>query len=359
MGRITTIRDILGVIKDKASLSKAALLSKSNVSLSLRLAILRATTHAPPAPPDDHHLSAILSHGNSSRVTASAVITALMDRLNSTSNCYVALKCLIIIHHIIKRGPFILQDQLSVFPATGGYNYLKLSAFRDGATAGTWALSAWVRWYARYLETLLFTSRVLGYFLCSSSNGMIKNNQEERISSFLNVDLIREVDSMIGLIEEMCKAPDPTPLEGNILLNEVMGLLANDYLSAVNEILLRLCEFKERLSCQSFGDSVELICALKRLENCKDRMGVLFSIKKPSIDMLWDLAEELKDEIGVLKVYKEGGRSLSLERREKGSESARLGHRVLKSADRMQFQSGRFDMNRLNNPLNRKSYDFL
>ncbi|KAL2504525.1 putative clathrin assembly protein [Abeliophyllum distichum] len=284
MGRITTIRDIIGVIKDKASLSKAALLSKSNVSLSLRLAILRATTHAPPAPPDDHHLSAILSHGNSSRVTASAVITALMDRLNSTSNCYVALKCLIIIHHIIKRGPFILQDQLSVFPAAGGHNYLKLSAFRDGATAETWALSAWVRW---------------------------------------------EVDSMIGLIEETCKAPDPTPLEGNILLNEVMGLLANDYLSAVNEILLRL------------------------------EWGVLFAIKKPSIDMLWGLAEELKDEIGVLKVYKEGGRSLSLGRREKSSESARLGHRVLKSADCVQFQSGRFDMNRLNNQLNPNFYDFL
>lgn len=346
MGKITTIRDILGVIKDKASLSKAALLSKSNVSLPLRLAILRATSHAPPEPPGDHHLSNILSLGNSSRAIASAVITALMDRLNSTSNCYVALKSLTIIHHIIKRGPFILQDQLSVFPTTGGHNYLKLSAFHDGATAGTWALSAWVRWYARYLETLLFTYRVLGYFLCSSSNGMIKDNQEETISSSLNVELIKEVDSLIVLIEEMCKAPDHTPVEGNILLNEVMGLLTNDYLSAVNEILLRLGEFKERLSYQTFGDSVELICALNRLENCKDRMWALFAIKKPSIDMLWGLCEELKDGIGALTVYKEGGKLLSSGRREKASESARLEQRVLKHADSVQFQSGRLDMNK-------------
>ncbi|CAA2961527.1 putative clathrin assembly protein At4g40080 [Olea europaea var. sylvestris] len=324
MGRETTIRDILGVIKDKASLSKAALLSKSNVSLSLRLAILRATTHGPPAPPDDHHLSAILSFGNSSRTTASAVITALMDRLNSTSNCYVAFKCLLIIHHIIKRGPFILQDQLSVFPATGGHNYLKLTAFRDGATAGSWVISAWVRWYARYLETLLFTSRVLGYFLSPSSNSMIKDSQEERISHVLNVDLIKDVDSLTGLIEEMCKAPDTTQVEGNVLLNEVMGLLGDDYLSAVNEILLRLGEFKKRLSSQSFGDSVELIRTLKRLENCKDRIGILLGIKKPSIDILWSLTEELKNEIEVFKVHKEGGISPSL-RRENGSESARLG----------------------------------
>lgn len=147
---------------------------------------------------------------------------------------------------------------------------------------------------------------------------MIKDSQEGRIPSFLDVDLIKDVDSLIGLIEEMCKAPDPTQVEGNILLNEVMGLLGEDYLSAVNEILLRFGEFKKRLSCQSFGDSVELIHALKRLENCKDRMAILFGIKikKPSIDMFWDLTEELKNEIEVLKVHKEGGRSLSLRRRE-------------------------------------------
>ncbi|KAI3462103.1 hypothetical protein Pfo_018766 [Paulownia fortunei] len=310
MGRITTFRDLVGLIKDKASLSKAALLSNPN-ALTLRLAVLRATTHSPPAPPDDHHLSTLLFLGDSSRATASTIITALVDRLHRTGNCVVALKCLLIIHHIIKRGPFILQDQLSIFPATGGYNYLKLSAFRDGATAATWALSAWVRW-------------VLGYFLCSSSCSMVKENQEQRISSFLNVDLIKDVDSLVLLIEEICKLPDSLLVEGNIIVKDIMGLLSNDYLTSVNEVLSRLGELKERLSCLSFGDSVELVCALKRLEDCKERISDLYVMRKPSTEMLWVLVQELKDGVGMLKVCKKGGKFLSLGRREKASESARF-----------------------------------
>lgn len=52
----------------------------------------------------------------SSRTTASIIIESLMDRLHRTSDASVVLKCLITIHHIIKRGPFILQDQLSPLP---------------------------------------------------------------------------------------------------------------------------------------------------------------------------------------------------------------------------------------------------
>ncbi|KAI3451197.1 hypothetical protein Pfo_007862 [Paulownia fortunei] len=337
MGRIITFRDLLGLIKDKASLSKAALLSKPN-ALSIRIAVLRATTHSPPAPPDDHHLSALLLLGESSRSTASPIITALMDRLHRTGNCVVALKCLLIIHHIIKRGPFILQDQLAIFPASGGYNYLKLSAFRDGATAATWALSSWVRW-------------VLGHFLCSSSCNILKENQEQRISSFLNVDLIKDVDSLVLLIEEICKVPDSLVVEGDMLVKEIMGLLSNDYLSSVNEILLRLGELNERLSCLSFADSVELVCALKRLKDCRERLSVLYVVNKPSIEMMWGSVQELKDRVGMLKVYKEGGKLLSLGTREKATESARFEVRVLGTDDSVQFQSGRFEANRFSSFL--------
>ncbi|KAK4417118.1 putative clathrin assembly protein [Sesamum alatum] len=339
MGRIVNFRDLLGLIKDKASMSKAALLSKPN-ALSIRLAVLRATTHTPRTPPDDHHISALLLLGDSSRANASPIITALMDRLRRTGNCVVALKCLLIIHQIIKRGPFILQDQLSVFPATGGYNYLKLSEFRDGATANTWALSSWVRWYARYLETLLSISRVLGYFPCSSSCSVVKEKQEHRISSFLNLDLIKDVDSIVTLIEEICNVPDSLAREGDMLLQEIMGLLLNDYISSVNEILLRLGEINERTSCLSFGDSVELVCALKRLQDCQERLSVLYLVRKPSIEMMWGLVQELKDKVGILKVCKEGGNLLSL----KASESARFDQRVLGAVDSVGFRSGRFDL---------------
>ncbi|KAK2998233.1 hypothetical protein RJ639_022722 [Escallonia herrerae] len=347
MGRINRLRDLIGVVKDKLSLSRVALLSKPN-TLSLHLAVLRATTHSPSTPPDDHHLATLLSLGDASRATASALIESLMDRLHRTGDASVALKCLLTIHHIIRRGPFILQDQLSIFPASGGRNHLKLSAFHDGGTAATWALSTWVRWYGRYLETLLSASRTLGFFLTSSSCTVEREKVEETISSIMNSDLIRDVDSLIGVIEEMCKAPDSILLEGNKLLYEILGLMGGDYLSAVNEVLLRLGEFKERLSCLSFGGSVELACCLKRLEDCKDRLLVLFTIKKPSIELLWGITGELVDGVAMVKMYGEGGGKLvSLGRRERLSESSRFGDRILKSSDSVQFSSGRFELNRL------------
>ncbi|KAJ8544060.1 hypothetical protein K7X08_025678 [Anisodus acutangulus] len=351
--KITTLRDLIGAIKDKASQSKAALISKPN-SLSLHLAVLRATTHAPSSPPEGHHVSTLLTLGDSSRATASTLIIIIMNRLHRTGNSTVALKCLIIIHHIIKRGPFILQDQLSVFPATGGHNYLKLSAFRDGATAATWQISAWIRFYSRYIETLLFTSRILGYFLSSSSCSAISIEQQddlntrdivsdkrEKISSFLNSDLIRDVDSLVQLIEETCKVPDSLLLEGNTFLYEVVGLLGNDYLSTVNELLLRLVEFKERLGCLSFGDSVELGFILKRLEGCKERLSVLFSVKKPSTELLWNSVNELRMKIEDLNLEKAGPKLTF----RKSSESARFGNRVI--SDSVRFPSGRYELNNL------------
>ncbi|KAL7104329.1 hypothetical protein ACP275_08G237600 [Erythranthe tilingii] len=337
MGKI--LRDFLGLIKDKASLSKAALLSSNPNALSIRLAVLRATTHTPAAPPEDNALSALLLLGETSRSTASPIITALMDRLRRTGNCVVALKCLLVVHHIIRRGPFILQDQLSIFPAGGGHNHLKLSDFRDGATAATWVLSSWVRWYARYLETLLSTSRVLGYFLCSSTScaAAIKENQERRISSFLNVDLVKDFDSLVVLVEEICRGPQL--IDGDSLVNEIVGLLSGDYLSSVNEILVRLSEFNARLSYLSFGDSVELVCALKRIQDCRERLTVLYVVNKPSVEMMWGLVEELKGKIGMLKVYKSGPKLLSWG---KASESTRFGERVLGTFDPVKCQSGRF-----------------
>ncbi|CAN4126757.1 unnamed protein product [Withania somnifera] len=255
-----------------------------------------------------------------------------MDRLRRTGDSTVALKCLLIIHHIIRRGPFILQDQLSVFPAAGGRNYLKLSDFHDGATSATWTLSAWVRFYSRYLETLLFTSRVLGYFVCSST-------VSHGFSSFLNSDLIREVESLLQFMEELVDLPDSLLLEGNKLLYQVIGLLSDDYVSTVNELLLRLNEFKERFSCLSFGDSVELSFILKRLQGCKERLSVIFPIQKPSMELLWGLVSELIDN---LKVDKAGTKLVTFG---KSSESARFGNRVVKFGDSVQFSSGRYVMN--------------
>ncbi|GAV62760.1 ANTH domain-containing protein [Cephalotus follicularis] len=339
MGRITNLRDLVGIIKDKASQSKAALLSKSSTQ-SRHLALLRATTHDPFTPPNPKHITTFLSCGHSSRATAATAIEALMDRLQTTRDAYVAIKCLITVHHIINHGSFILQDQLSIYPSTGGRNHLKLSNFRDDTTPLTWELSSWVRWYALYLEHLLSTSRVLGFFLCSTSRTVEKDNQEDKVSTYMNSDLQRELNSLVSLLEEYCKRPDILLLHGNCFVGEVIGLVDEDFLSSINEVSIRANEFKERLSCLGFDDSIELVCALKRLEDCKEKLMVLATRKRALIETLWGLIGELREKVGMEKIHKEKRRLLL-----RGSESARFGERVLSYADSVRFCSGRLQVN--------------
>ncbi|KAF3439233.1 hypothetical protein FNV43_RR17508 [Rhamnella rubrinervis] len=338
MGRITKLRDLMGVIKDKASQSKAAILSKPNAH-SLNLALLRATTHDPLTPPNPKHLQTLLSFGHSSRATASSAIEALMDRLHNTHDSSVALKCLIAVHYIIKRGSFILQDQLSVYPSAGGRNYLKLSDFRDTSTPTTWELSSWIRWYAEYIENLLCTSRVLGFFLGSFSSTEDKDKEEERVSALMNSDLIKETESLVSLLEQTCRQPESLHLSGNKLVGEIRGLVGEDHLSAMNELSIRVNEFGERQSCLSFGDSVELVCALKRLEDCKERLLWSSPVKKDVAEGFWDSIIEIKERVGKERENK------LVKKTERLSDSARFGERVLRSGDSVRFASARLTVN--------------
>ncbi|WCJ31950.1 ENTH/ANTH/VHS superfamily protein [Euphorbia peplus] len=331
------LRDLIGIVKDKASQSKAAIISTPK-TLPLHLSLLRATTHHPFSPPDPKFITTFLSYGYSSRATASSAIHALMDRLHSTHNSSVAIKCLIIVHHIIKYGSFILQDQLSVYPSSGGRNYLKLSSFRDCKTPVTWELSSWVRWYARYLEQLISTSRVLGFFLSSTSNTAEKDREEDKVTSLTNSDLIKEIDTLSNLMVEICKRPEILHTQGNELLNHIVCLVGEDYLSSANEIATRVGEFNERLSCLSFSDSVELVCVLKRLEDCKDRL--LATRKKELVEGLWDLISEIKNKVGVYGVE---GKLITIGGgRDGGTESARFGDRVINYGNSVRFSSARF-----------------
>ncbi|KAF5198010.1 ENTH/ANTH/VHS superfamily protein [Thalictrum thalictroides] len=345
MGRRTkliSLKEVFGVIKDKVSLSKAAILSKPN-NQSMHLAILRATTHEISTPPNQKHINMILSYGHSSRNTASTCIDALMVRLHNTHNSFVVFKCLIIIHYIIKRGSFILQDQLSVYPFVGGRNYLNLSNFRDNSTPESWNLSFWIRWYARYLETLLSTSTTMGFFLTSSS--MDKDDERvEKISSLLNKDLLRELDVLVNLHEEICKAPELLNVQANQLVYGTMNLVEEDKCFAQREIMIRVNELEERIGHLSFADSVELVCVLKRLEICKEKLLLLFLNKKGSLGItIWDSIDELKEKIGESKDMCQR-RFVKTGRRFGVSESARFGERVLRQDDSIRFASGRMSL---------------
>lgn len=133
------------------------------------------------------------------------------------------------------------------------------------------------------------------------------------------------MDSLVVLIEETCKTPDFL-LERNKLIDEIMRLVSDDNLSIIDETLSRLTELKQRMDCLSFGDSVELTLALKRFEDCRERLSVLFAEQNPSIENLWSLAIELREKIEMSRVCKER-RLLSFGRK---CESARFPARVTK-----------------------------
>lgn len=206
--------------------------------------------------------------------------------------------------------------------------------------------------YARYLEHLLSTSRVLGFFLGSTSSTPEKDKEEERVSALMNSDLLRETDSLVGLMEEIYKTPDSLHVHGNNLVDEILNLVSEDYLSAINDVSIRVNEFNQRLSSLSFSDSVELVCILKRLEDCKERLLVISTRKKALLESLWCLISELRDKVAMGKSYGEEGRLLlTLRLKDRGSESARFGERVLSYGDSVRFSSAKFGLNTYDFPV--------
>lgn len=198
--------------------------------------------------------------------------------------------------------------------------------------------------YALYLENLLQTSRVLGFFLSSASSSVDKDEEEEeKVSSLINSQLLKEINSLGNLIEQISRMPKSLLTNGNILVDEVLGMVGEDYLSSTNEVSIRVSEFKERLSCLSVFESVELGFALKRLEDCKERLSALGQMRNVLVETVWGSISEMKDQVGNDHLYREEGRLMPLgSRKNKFSESSRYGERVLKLGDSVDFFSGRF-----------------
>lgn len=270
---------LVGAIKDTTSLTKAALTSPSSAAASAHRAVLRATSHLPAtSPPSPHHLSALLSFGRSSRLTASSLVSALSSRLLSTHNPSVALKSLLCLHLLFSHGSFILKDQ--VFPAllrhpASGRNPLALSSFRSSIS---YSLSAWVRWFARVLELML---------LAPSDN-------PDLLTVLQNHDVISELESLVAVVEEISRVPEgPASTEGNRLVSEVVRQAEEDWVRVRGEISVRVRELSERVGLLTYSDLVELLCVLKRIE-------VATSQPSDWEWMAWD-DEGLVSEVGRLK----------------------------------------------------------
>ena len=196
-----------------------------------------------------------------------------------------------------------------------------------------------MRWYAHHIENILCASQTLGFFLGACSSSPERETKEERISGLTNGDLLREMDSLVALIEGIGKRPNFDSMMRNKLVDEVVGLVEEDGVMAMSEIFVMVNEFKERIGCLIFGEGVELVCAMKRLEECRESvMVVVVTLEVGEAKRLWESVRELKDEAGHVCREEEGKRVT----RYRAIESDRFAGRVLNSIDLVRFPSARF-----------------
>ncbi|XVF64844.1 hypothetical protein PTKIN_Ptkin09bG0199200 [Pterospermum kingtungense] len=313
------LRIAIGFVKDKGSLIKTTLSTKRRRA-SIRRVILRATTHGSLFPPSDDRVAAVISLGHESRATACACIQVLMDRLHGTSNASVALKCLYTIHNIIGKGSFILKDQLSIYPCYGGRNFLNLSMFRDDSDSESWEISTWVRWYSGILEQNLMVSRIIGYNLYTS-RAKNDSNKKGKILSFLNSDLLKELDVLVNFADQVGNAPDSLYLQRESLVYEVVRLVSEDYRLVQREIYLRVAELGARLMSLSYGECTQFLNSLTRLEDCRERICALL-VNRNRNDDLWDSIKEAKAKVMVMMEEKIKERKIPLI--SMGDESSKL-----------------------------------
>ncbi|PHT50789.1 hypothetical protein CQW23_10536 [Capsicum baccatum] len=298
------LRDIIGILKDKASLIKANLSTKRGIS-SIQVTVIRATTHASASPPRNHRISAIISAGDHSLPAIYACINTIMDRLHSTNNPYVALKCLFIFHNIMAKGSLLYKDHASFSPSSGGHNSLNLSGFYDKSDVETRQLSSWVRWYANVLERNMITSRTLGSYISPSSRLSINFDKiashKENNTGFSNS--VTELESLVCMVEGICDAPESQYCQKIDLVHEIMILVAEDYRSTQYHILIRLVELTGRVSRLSYLDLSELILCLTRLEGCRKKLNELFMRRKN--DLFWEMVSQKKMEMEKVKYERE------------------------------------------------------
>lgn len=292
---------ILNTIKDKASLMKATVSTKRALS-KINKAVIRATARTSSSPPPEYRVATILNLGCETRAVARACVDSIMDRLHSTGtgNPYVALKCLIVIHHVIIKGSFVLRDQL--YFLAGGQKSLKLTGGFLRPPKGnveTLELLQWVRWYANILEHNLITSRML-----RNQKG---RNGLTRSESFVASDLLREIESLVSMVEGICAAPESLHYQRIDLVHELMLLVSEDYRSTQRQIMLRLKEFGDSESMMdvlSSSHSSELISCLERLEACLPRLTEMFANRKRN-DEFWELISQMRIKLEIMEERRE------------------------------------------------------
>lgn len=247
------LRKIMNHVKDQLSAGRA--MAKHDQLSQINLAVLRATNHEERVT-EEEMVKSVLAIGTLSRMRVSQCIRIIMDRLNKTHSWVVALKCLIMIHRCLHEGGFMFQDQISIHPASGGHNYLNLSKFKDTSSPFTWEVSAWIRWYARFIEQWIQTSRNMGDFLDIKIED--ESARAEKFVPLATGQLVKEILTLYDLLLEACGWQAEESVVNHFLVKEGLRLASLITLKAYQELKLRLQEITERITTLGPSEAFDL-----------------------------------------------------------------------------------------------------
>ncbi|KAK1413969.1 hypothetical protein QVD17_29706 [Tagetes erecta] len=147
----STIRKAIGVVKDQTSISLAKV--AGNVAPDLEVLIVKATGHDI-EPAEEKYIREILHRISQSRGYVSASVYNISKRLSKTSDWVVALKALMLVHRLLVDGdPGFSQEMM--YASRKGTRVLSMSDFRVEALSNYWDHSAFVKFYALYLDQKL------------------------------------------------------------------------------------------------------------------------------------------------------------------------------------------------------------
>lgn len=163
-----------------------------------------------------------------------------------------------------------------------------MSKFRQDSDPARWELASWVRWYATAIEQNFIVSRFLGHYLNSSFSSKNSKDREDKASALLDEDLLGELDALAGFVEVICEAPDSLHLQRNNLVYAVIRYVGEDYRVVQREILIRVAELRDRMENLTFNELTRLLSSLKRFEDCRERLRLLF-VNRARNDALWEL----------------------------------------------------------------------
>ncbi|MCO5582823.1 hypothetical protein L7F22_036723 [Adiantum nelumboides] len=262
------LQEFMGLVKDQVSLGRA--MAKAGQFSQIDLAVLRATGHEEHAV-EKETMKAVLDVGGGSRMRVSHCVCFIMDRLNKTRSWIVAIKCLLLIHKCLHEGGFMFQDQLSIHPCRGGHNYLNLSKFRDTSSAFAWATSAWVRWYAEFIEQWIQTSRSIGTFLDSKEEE--KSLHTERLVTLASPQLVKEMINLEEFLHEAAGWEAEDFVTEHVLVKEALSLITATTRKAYREVKSRFEEVIERTSMLVQTEALALLNVCERLS--EDSMSLL------------------------------------------------------------------------------------